>query len=82
MTLMQRGRYSLAEVAAAVGCSPRTIRYYITQGALPGAVHYGPGPNYTDEHIRRARLIRQAQLHKRIPLAMRLGADVAPQLDR
>ena len=65
---MEKSRgYSLAELVAEGGVTPRTIRYYISEGLLPspGA---GPQARYTDEHLDRVRLIKQLQ-RNHLPLA-------------
>ena len=61
-------RYSLAELARVVGVTPRTVRYYIVQGLLPGANETGPGAWYDDRHASRLRLIRELQ-RQHLPLA-------------
>lgn len=59
--------YSLPEFATLTGVTPRTIRYYISEGLLssPGA---GPQARYTDEHLDRVRLIKHLQ-RNHLPLA-------------
>jgi DNA-binding transcriptional MerR regulator len=69
-------RYSLADLARVTGVTPRTVRYYIVQGLLPGANDAGPGPSYDGRHLARLRLIRELQ-RQHLPLAeirSRLGA--------
>jgi len=61
-------RFSLAELARVVGVTPRTVRYYIVQGLLPGANDAGPGAWYDDRHASRLRLIRELQ-RQHLPLA-------------
>ena len=61
MTRSEQPRYSLADIAALAGVSPRTVRYYIAQGLLPAASSAGPGPKYGDVHLARLRLIRKLQ---------------------
>lgn len=79
-------RYSLAELARVTGVTPRTVRYYIVQGLLPGANEVGPGASYDADHLARLRLIRELQ-RQHLPLAdirQRLGGlgsdDVAALL--
>lgn len=73
-------RYSLAELARVTGVTPRTVRYYIAQGLLPGANETGPGAWYDEHHLARLRLIRELQ-REHLPLAeirqrlAGLGAD-------
>jgi DNA-binding transcriptional MerR regulator len=54
-------RYTLTELAALAGVTPRTVRYYIAQGLLPAAPSAGPGAKYGDAHLARLRLIRRLQ---------------------
>ena len=61
-------RYSLADLARIVGVTPRTVRYYIVQGLLPGANDPGPAAWYDDRHASRLRLIRELQ-RQHLPLA-------------
>lgn len=61
-------RYSLAELARVTGVTPRTVRYYIAQGLLPGANEAGPGASYDADHLARLRLIRELQ-RQHLPLA-------------
>lgn len=52
---------SLAELAEKTGCPPRTIRFYIAKGLLPGPFKAGRGATYGDEHLRRIGDIRDWQ---------------------
>lgn len=52
-------RYRLAELAAASGVTPRTIRYYIAEGLLPPPVGAGPAAAYTVAHRARLALIER-----------------------
>lgn len=61
-------RYSLADLARVSGVSPRTVRYYIAQGLLPGANDPGPAAWYDDRHLARLRLARELQ-RQHLPLA-------------
>jgi DNA-binding transcriptional MerR regulator len=61
-------RFSLADLARVVGVTPRTVRYYIVQGLLPGANEPGPAAWYDDRHASRLRLIRELQ-RQHLPLA-------------
>lgn len=54
-------RYSLTELAQLAGVTPRTVRYYVSQGLLAVEVTPGPGPKYSDAHLARLRLIRRLQ---------------------
>lgn len=61
-------RHSLADLARVTGVTPRTVRYYIVQGLLPGANDAGPGAWYDERHLARLRLIRELQ-RQHLPLA-------------
>ena len=61
-------RYSLTELADLAGVTPRTVRYYLAQGLLPGVGQSGPGAKYDDRHFARLRLIRRLQA-EHLPLA-------------
>jgi DNA-binding transcriptional MerR regulator len=61
-------RYSLTELADLAGVTPRTIRYYMSQGLLPSPGSPGPGAKYDDAHLGRLRLIRKLQ-REHLPLA-------------
>lgn len=54
-------RYNLTELADLAGVTPRTVRYYLSQGLLPAVGTAGPGPKYDDGHLARLRLIRRLQ---------------------
>lgn len=62
------GRYALTELADLAGVTPRTVRFYLSQGLLPSAGATGPGVKYGDEHLHRLRLIRRLQ-REHLPLA-------------
>lgn len=49
--------YRLAELTAATGATPRTVRYYIVEGLLPPPQGVGPAAVYTDAHRDRLLLI-------------------------
>ena len=61
-------RYTLTELADLAGVTPRTVRYYISQGLLAVDVSPGPGPKYDDTHLARLRLIKRLQAEHQ-PLA-------------
>ena len=61
-------RYTLTELADLAGVTPRTVRYYLAQGLLPGVGVAGPGAKYDDTHLARLRLIRRLQAEHQ-PLA-------------
>jgi DNA-binding transcriptional MerR regulator len=66
--------YSIGELAAMAGVTPRTIRYYVSIGLLASP---GPGPQsrYGDSHLTRLRLIRKLQ-REHLPLG-----EIAQRLD-
>jgi DNA-binding transcriptional MerR regulator len=68
-------RYSLTELADLASVTPRTIRYYITQGLLRGPASSGPGAKYDDTDLARLRLIKRLQAEHQ-PLA-----EIRTQLD-
>ena len=61
-------RYRLADLARVTGVTPRTVRYYIVGGLLPGANEGGKGAWYDERHLIRLRLIRELQ-RQHLPLA-------------
>jgi DNA-binding transcriptional MerR regulator len=60
-------RYSLTELAGLSGVTPRTVRFYLSQGLLPSPGTTGPGVRYGNEHLDRLRLIRRLQ-REHLPL--------------
>lgn len=60
--------YSLTELARLADVTPRTVRYYVTQGLLPSPDAAGPATRYGDVHLARLRLIRRLQ-REHLPLA-------------
>jgi DNA-binding transcriptional MerR regulator len=61
-------RYALTELADLAGVTPRTVRFYLSQGLLPSPGATGPGVRYGEEHLDRLRLIRRLQ-REHLPLA-------------
>ena len=53
--------FSLGELADESGVSPRTIRYYISRGLLPGPNQAGRGASYGQEHVARLKEIFKQQ---------------------
>jgi DNA-binding transcriptional MerR regulator len=47
----------MADLEQATGLSPRTIRYYITEGLLPAARGRGVGATYSQVHLLRLKAI-------------------------
>jgi DNA-binding transcriptional MerR regulator len=65
--MVQQGMYTLKDLCDLAQVTPRTVRYYISEGLLrsPGA---GPGAKYDEAHLARLRLIRRLQ-REHLPLA-------------
>jgi DNA-binding transcriptional MerR regulator len=61
-------RLSLDELAAASDLAPRTVRYYIAEGLLPGPGARGRSASYGQDHLDRLRLIRRLS-ERHMPLA-------------
>jgi DNA-binding transcriptional MerR regulator len=59
---------TLTDLARQADVTPRTVRYYIGQGLLPGPVGQGPAAHYGGSHLDRLRLIKRLQL-QHLPLA-------------
>ncbi len=78
----------LAELARRAGVPPRTIRFYISRGLLPGPLRrgrnaaYGPAHLEALEEIRRLRAqgLTLAQVRSRLAAAGREGGGPAPSL--
>ena len=51
--------YTLTDLADLAGVTPRTLRYYLSQGLLPAVGASGPGAKYDDSHLARLRLIKR-----------------------
>jgi len=60
--------YSLTDLAKLANVTPRTIRFYISQGLLPSPEQQGPRTTYTDEHLERLLAIKRLQA-AHLPLA-------------
>lgn len=60
-------RYTIADLQAETGMSPRTIRFYIAEGLLPPAYGRGPSATYDVGHLLRLRYI-QALKDERLAL--------------
>jgi DNA-binding transcriptional MerR regulator len=61
-------RYTLTDLADLAGVTPRTVRYYLSQGLLPAVGVAGPGAKYDDSHLARLTLIKRLQ-RDHLPLA-------------
>ena len=60
--------YTLTDLAKLADVTPRTIRYYISQGLLPSPGQQGPSTRYDDSHRDLLRVIRKLQ-NAHLPLA-------------
>ena len=60
-------RVSIEELEEQTGVSTRTIRFYISQGLLPGPRSRGRGAVYDEEHLARLKLIQRLR-RERMPL--------------
>ena len=56
---MAEERFSIGELASAAATTPRTIRFYTTEGLLPPPLTEGRNAIYTEAHRRRLRLIQR-----------------------
>ena len=75
--------YSLTDLARLADVTPRTIRYYISQGLLAAPTGSGQAARYGEGHLARLRLIRRLQ-KEHLPLAeirSRLGRLSDDELD-
>ena len=59
---------SIEQLAEQAGVSVRTVRYYISQGLLPGPGARGKYASYGDDHLARLQLIRRL-VDQHVPLA-------------
>jgi Ca-activated chloride channel family protein len=60
-TTSTKSEWKLAELAAAAGVTPRTVRYYVQRGLLSAPPFKGPDTVYDEEHLRRLKAIRVLQ---------------------
>lgn len=60
--------YSLSDLCSVSGVTPRTVRYYVSQGLLRPPTGSGPAARYDDGHRDRLRMIRRLQ-RDHLPLA-------------
>jgi DNA-binding transcriptional MerR regulator len=60
--------YSISDLSRLADVTPRTIRYYVSQGLLPSPEVAGPATRYGKGHLQRLRLIRRLQ-RDHLPLA-------------
>lgn len=89
-------RYTIADLERETGISPRTIRYYITEGLLPAARGRGVGATYGPGHLLRLKMIARLkddhlpldEIRERLSglresdLAAMLQVETAPPEDR
>ena len=61
-------RYSIDELSSLAGVTPRTVRFYIAEGLIPGPGQRGKGTFYGTEHLLKLRLVRRLS-EQRLPLA-------------
>jgi DNA-binding transcriptional MerR regulator len=64
----QKDGLTIEELAATVGVSVRTVRFYIAEGLIPGPGQRGKGSFYGAEHLSKLRLVRRLS-EQRLPLA-------------
>jgi DNA-binding transcriptional MerR regulator len=68
---------NLAELGEETGVPPRTIRYYISRGLLPGPNQAGRGASYGREHVARLKeILKQQQAGATLA---EIGAEVRPR---
>jgi DNA-binding transcriptional MerR regulator len=64
----ERAPRTIEELAEHVGVPVRTVRFYITEGIVPGPNARGRAATYGEEHLLRLRLARELA-EQRVPLA-------------
>jgi DNA-binding transcriptional MerR regulator len=73
MTMGAQDSFTIDELAAAVGMTPRNVRAYRTKGLLPPPVRDGRASRYRIAHLRRLRDVR-ALREAGLPLKMIISA--------
>jgi DNA-binding transcriptional MerR regulator len=63
----QGQKLTIEDLAELVDVPVRTIRFYITEGLIPGPEGRGKATTYTEEHLLRLRLVRRLA-EQRVPL--------------
>jgi DNA-binding transcriptional MerR regulator len=66
--MSEKQTYSIAELAEAIGISPRTIHFYVQKGLIPGVGRQGPRSRYLAEHLYTLLFIRRLQEEARLTL--------------
>lgn len=69
-------RLTIEELAESVGIRVRTVRFYITEGLIPGPGSRGKGATYGEEHVAKLALVRRLA-DRRVPLS-----DIREQVSR
>ena len=64
----QGEKLTIEDLAARVKLSVRTIRFYITEGLIPGPEGRGTATTYSEEHLLKLRLVRRLS-DQRVPLS-------------
>jgi DNA-binding transcriptional MerR regulator len=77
---MQKEELTIEELAERVGVPVRTIRFYITEGLVPGPDRRGKAAAYGEEQLLRLRLVRLLS-DRRVPLAEIRARMAALSLD-
>lgn len=67
MTVGARDQFSIAQVQELTGLTPRTVRFYISEGLIPPAHGRGPSATYDQSQVLRLQLIQQWK-SERLPL--------------
>lgn len=72
-------KLTLAELSERADVAPRTVRYYIAQGLLPGPLRSGRGALYGDRHLQLLKQIQKLQSGGKtlaeVALALHSGPD-------
>ncbi|BDI31108.1 hypothetical protein CCAX7_31590 [Capsulimonas corticalis] len=71
---MENTEWTLSELAAETGLTPRTIRYYISRGLMDGPRGAGRAATYDARHRERLREIQQLQSEGRMLAELAQGA--------
>lgn len=74
--------YTLQQIAAEAGVSVATIRYYITQGAVPRNYGSRSNPVWTDDHLRAVMRVRRALTTENKKVTDHRPRPHCPKVDR